>query len=237
MGLSELVERIASMGYDGVELTPDWLTDDRLDELSTALSAAGLAVSGALIGADGSAFEQRTVDRLHSLDVDTVTVLAMGSEHFADRSSVERTADHLDRLAALAAGHGLRLGYHNHTWEVATSIEGRPALELLFDRVDPAVVAEVDVYWVACADSDPAELVERLADRVRLLHLKDGPCCGFDDDMVAVGDGDLDVAAVLRASHNADWHVVEMDQCAGDIFDALAASCRYLESFDGGGPI
>lgn len=60
---------------------------------------------------------------------------------------------------------------------------------------------------------DPAELIARLGDRVRLVHLKVGPCRAFGDDMVALGELDLDVIHVL------------------------AASCRYLESVDGGGPI
>jgi len=74
-----------------------------------------------------------------------------------------------DRLAESAADLGFRQAYHNHTWEPASTIGGRSALEVLFDLVDPAV---------------------------------------------ALGAGDLDVAV-----------------------DVLAASRRYLESIDGGGPI
>lgn len=83
---------------------------------------------------------------------------------------------------------------------------------------------------------DPAELIARLGDRVRLLHLKDGPCRAFGDDMVAFGELDLDVAAVVGAAHHAESRGVEIDQCDDDVVHVLAA-CRYLESVDGGGPI
>lgn len=55
--------------------------------------------------------------------------------------------------------------------------------------------------------------------------------------MVAFGELDLDVAAVVGAAHHAEWRGVEIDQCDDDVVHVLASSCRYLESFDVGGPI
>jgi len=43
-----------------------------------------------------------------------------------------------------------------------------------------------------------------------------------------VGAGNVDVEAVLRAASFAEWHVVELDHCATDMFEAVEQSARYL---------
>jgi hypothetical protein len=46
--------------------------------------------------------------------------------------------------------------------------------------------------------------------------------------MVAVGDGAIDIPGVLAAGAAARWHVVELDRCDTDMFDAVERSYRYL---------
>jgi hypothetical protein len=46
--------------------------------------------------------------------------------------------------------------------------------------------------------------------------------------MVAVGDGAVDVPGVLAASPTARWHIVELDRCATDMFEAVERSFDYL---------
>ena len=88
--------------------------------------------------------------------------------------------------------------------------------------------AEVDVYWAATAGRDPVAEIEALGARVRRVHLKDGPAV-LGEPQVALGEGRLDIEACARAARHADWYIVELDECATDMFDALAASYRYLD--------
>jgi sugar phosphate isomerase/epimerase len=118
-------------------------------------------------------------------------------------------------------------GYHNHFWEL-TEVEGRSALLHLFDTADPSVFAEVDIYWAQVGGADPAALVAELADRVGLLHVKDGPAAEPRQSMTAVGDGAVDIAGVLAAAPSARWHIVELDRCDTNMADAVAKSCEYL---------
>ena len=48
----------------------------------------------------------------------------------------------------------MRLGYHNHDFELSSLIGGRPALEVLADELDPGVLLEVDTYWAAVGGQD-----------------------------------------------------------------------------------
>ena len=126
-----------------------------------------------------------------------------------------------------AADHGVRLGYHNHDFELSSLIGGRPALEVLAGELDPAVLLEVDTYWAAVGGQSVPELLGRLGERVRYLHVKDGPVTK-DDPMTAVGAGKMPVAEILAASRSVEWNVVELDACATDMMEAVADSITWL---------
>jgi sugar phosphate isomerase/epimerase len=126
-----------------------------------------------------------------------------------------------------AAERGLALGYHNHWWEFEP-LQGRSGFDLLLERADPALFFEVDAYWVQAAGEDPAALLKRLGDRARLLHVKDGPATR-DAPMVAVGQGTLDIPAIIAAATGAQALIVELDRCATDMLRAVDESFRYLK--------
>ena len=72
-----------------------------------------------------------------------------------------------------------------------------------------------------------AALLTELGARAPLLHVKDGPA-KQGEPMVAVGSGSLDIQGIVRAG-SAEWLIVELDECATDMFEAVEASIRYLE--------
>jgi len=158
-----------------------------------------------------------------------VIVPSVPAARFADRDAVAALARDLNEAAARAAEAGLRFGYHNHAFEFA-QVDGRAGLEVLADALDPAVILEVDTYWAAVGSQDPGAvpaLLGRLGDRVRYLHVKDGPVTK-DDPMTAVGAGRMPVADILAAATAAEWHVVELDRCATDMLTAVRMSIEWL---------
>ena len=48
--------------------------------------------------------------------------------------------------------------------------------------------------------------------------------------MTALGEGTLDLPAIVAASAGVEARVVEIDACAGDVFTALARSRQYVRS-------
>ena len=152
-------------------------------------------------------------------------------EDFATREGLERTADLLNALAVKATAHGVRLGYHNHWWEFEPVLEGRHGLEVLADLLAPEVFLEVDTYWAAVGGADVPKVLRGLGDRVRALHVKDGPV-RKGEPHTAVGQGAMPVAELLTAAPTA-WRIVELDSCATDLIQALADSKAYLDGLDG----
>jgi sugar phosphate isomerase/epimerase len=246
-----VLRHIAGSGYGAVE-PYDVLTDP--DQLRADLDEAGLAVCAVhakVLGEDSGALLRGT----RTVGADTVIVPWMEPAIFASADGVAGLARELNEAAVTAADHGLRLGYHNHDFELSARIGGRPALEVLADALDPAVILEVDTYWAAVGGltPDPREgsetggdggrgasdaegsppgefvpaLLGRLGDRVRYLHVKDGPVTK-DDPMTAVGAGRMPVAEILAACPSAQWHVVELDRCATDMLTAVDESLAWL---------
>ncbi len=221
-----VLSRLGAKGYRAVELAGfGGLTEA---DLVRALAEAQLGVSSAHIGFGTADEFAAALDAHQPLGCDTVVIPSLPAERFADLEGVQAAADVINTAHRLAQARGMTLGYHNHWWELTPMPDSRPALLHLFDLVAPGVIAEVDIYWAQMGGSDPRAIVAELGTRVGLLHVKDGPADAKRSPMVAVGDGVIDVPAVLAASPTARWHIVELDRCATDMFEAVERSYDYL---------
>ena len=94
---------------------------------------------------------------------------------------------------------------------------------------------EVDLYWVARAGVDSAALLERLGDRVIAVHVKDGTLdreaitAYPPADQVPAGTGSVPLEAALDAASALEFAIVEFDAYAGDLFDGIEQSRRFLD--------
>jgi sugar phosphate isomerase/epimerase len=219
------LSQIAKIGYTKVE-PYDPLNDP--SGFRTLIDGLGLSVCSTHAPVLGERRDELP-DALATIGCDTVIVPAIREDGFADLESVQRTADRLNETAAWAAQHGLRLGYHNHWWELSQQVDGVPALEALVSRLAPEVILEVDVYWVAVGGVDVPQLLGRLGDRVKYLHVKDGPATR-EAPMTAVGAGTLPIPEILAAAPADAWRVIELDECATDMVTALAESYTYVDA-------
>ncbi len=221
-----VLRRVGAMGYAGVELAGFHDVDPT--EVGRVLDDAGLRVASAHVGLDPADQYEAALDVHQALGADSVVVPFLAPDDFASSDAVSRAADRINAAREITSARSLTLGYHNHWWELEQSIDGRPALLALFDRLAPDVVAEVDVYWAKVGGTDPAALLAALGDRAAFLHVKDGPADEPGSAMVAVGDGAIDVPGVLAAAPAARWHIVELDRCDTDMETAVARSHDYL---------
>jgi sugar phosphate isomerase/epimerase len=218
-----VLKRLAGAGYRTVEPF-DVLTDP--DLLRAELDAAGLAVCSVHTRPFGDQAEA-AFRGAATVGAGTVIVPWLPPERFADADAIAAVAAELNEAARQAGQHGLRLGYHNHDFELATLVGGRPALEVLAGQLDPGVILEVDTYWAAVGGQPVPELLGRLGPRVRYLHVKDGPVTK-EDPNTAVGSGKMPVAEILAANDAVEWNVVEFDACATDVLEAIGDSLTWL---------
>jgi sugar phosphate isomerase/epimerase len=227
-----VLARIAAFGYGAVE--PFNILDDPAG-LAADLAAAGLVSCSVHATPDGNQ-ASRMIAAARTLGADTVIVPYLPPARFADAATVREAAADLNGMATRLAADGLRLGYHNHDHELSSLIGGRPALEVLADALDDGVLLELDTYWAAVGGQDVPALLGRLGDRVRYLHVKDGPVTK-DDPMTAVGAGRMPVPEILAAAGSAEWHIVELDRCATDMLTAVGDSLAWLAAHDLAQPV
>jgi sugar phosphate isomerase/epimerase len=217
--------RLADAGLRQVE--PFGLVE-RAAVLERTLPASGLAAPTTHQQIGGVADLAEVFEIAVRLGIGTVIEPYVDPARWTSAAGVEEVAAELSEAAARAAAYGVRLGYHNHWFELETLLDGRHALEAFADAVDPSVVLEVDTLWAAVGGADVPALLARLGDRVRALHLKDGPIDKDPDVQVALGDGAMPVAAVVAAATAVEVPVLEFDGYAGDVFEGIARSAAYL---------
>lgn len=226
--LPGVLEQVASAGFLGVEYAS--LHGHAPADVRRWAGDLGLAGVGIHRRMPPGAEGERVLDEAAQLGLDTIVVPWVEPERFATEAGIASVAEELSMARALAAIRGIRLGYHNHEFEPVADGDGTTRLERLFELAGPDVFAEVDIYWATVAGADPASLIGRLGDRVRLLHIKDGPADAADRDapQVPAGSGRVDVDAAIGAGTHVEWHVVEFDSCASDMLEALRSSVRHL---------
>ena len=224
------LDRLAALGLTRVE--PFRLTD-HASALGPALAASGLTAPTAHQHVVGTGISIDTANEIFAtaaaLGIGTVFDPRVDRERFESADAVAAVADDLNAAAAVAAKHGVRVGYHNHAQELEIVHDGTTALELLAGHLDDAVVLEVDTYWAAVGGQDPVALLKRLGERVTAVHVKDGPATPDPLDQVAVGQGELPVRDILAAAPQA-LRVVELDDTRGDRFQAVADSVAWLRA-------
>ena len=223
--LDDTLAFVAGCGYAGVETAA--LHGRSAAAFRSVLDANGLAACSAHAMPFGSDAE-RALDDAQALGAALVVVPFAPPNRFVSASSVAALADELNAACALARSRGLRLGYHNHFWEWRVLEDRRLAFDALVARLDPAVELEIDIYWATTAGRDPSAEIAKHGARVTRLHLKDGPADKPESPMTALGDGVVDLRSAMRAATHADWMLVELDQCAGEIREAVRRSAEWL---------
>ena len=216
--------RLASLGVTQVE--PFDVVSDP-DGLRDALAATGLSAPSIHARVGAGVELDRVFEAAAAIGARTVVHPYSPPEQWSSESGVDAVADELVRAADAAEAYGLRVGYHNHHWELASRLGGRSALERLAERLPPAVVLELDTYWAAVGGEDVVALLGRLGERVRLVHLKDGPIDKDNAAQLPLGAGAMPVAEIVAAATAAELAVLEFDDYAGDLFEGLAASVAF----------
>lgn len=226
--LGATLQRLADIGFVRVE---PYAFTKFSPALGEGLRAAGLTAptTHESLVDKGEAERHEIFAQAAELGIETVIDPQVHVSRWQDAASVREIAESLNAASAIAAGHGVRVGYHNHAHEIASIIDGVTAMEYLATHLDPAVGLEIDSYWVAVGGQDPVALLERLGDRVIAVHVKDGPPSTDNKDQVAVGDGAMPIAQIIAASPHA-LHVIELDDSRGDRFEAVAQSFAFLSS-------
>jgi sugar phosphate isomerase/epimerase len=225
--LEGTLARLASIGYLGVE-TYGVVEQFGARRVRAAIESAGLVLTSAHAPFPAGARADRILDENAELGATTL-VWSMERTEFDSPDAIRRGAERVNEAAERAARRGMAVAYHNHFAEFSQSFGGRQAYDLLLAELDDRVVVELDAYWAVMGGADTAEVLTRLGERARFLHVKDGPAVSYEDDvMVPIGEGQIDWRRALTIPSGLRWHIVELERLHVDTFAALERSYAYL---------
>ena len=224
--LAAAIKGVADIGYKFVEFAGFF--GHPAAEVKKMLDDNGLYCSGTHTGwqeLDDDRFEETVA---YHKTIGNKNIIIPG----ADLGTPEKLfafVDFVNRVQPKLEAEGIALGYHNHSHEFALHSDGTviyPTLELM-----TKVQLEVDTYWAYIGHTDPVKLLDRLGDRVKVIHVKDGTSDGKTGK--PLGRGGAPVAAVVEKAKQAGIRmVVESETLDPDGLTEAKICFDYLKSLE-----
>ena len=236
--LREALRRVAALGYRYVEFAGFF--DVPAEDVKAWLEEYGIAVCG-------------THTQIEELEPDVIEktiayhkaigckYLTVPGAHWSTPEAMEKTISDLNRAQKRLAEEGIELGYHNHSREFYPTPYGKICEDEVIARTN--VLLEIDTFWLFNAGIEPVQYCEKLKDRIRLIHLKDGiipkntertyETAHKEVKGVSLGSGDAPVARVREwALKNNVIMVVESEGLNPTGIEEVERCIQYLRSLD-----
>ena len=175
---------------------------------------------------------QKTLDFARQVGHQWVVIPWLPEEERGNLESWKRIAAELNTGGRAARDAGLRVGYHNHDFELQP-IAGSSAipLEVLITETDPALVDfELDLYWMTKGGADAVSYFNRFGRRFPLVHVKDSRGAP-EHVMTEVGTGSIDFRRIFAEGDKAGirHYFVEHDNPANPL-ESIRTSYNNLSS-------
>lgn len=219
--LALALQKAAEIGYKSVEFAGFF--GHSAEEVKAMLERFGLIVSGTHSSLDDLEKDFEGTVRYHKAIGNTNYILPAAPT--STKEELDDTIAKINKYQPLLAAEGIQLGYHNHDWEFLPNKDGLIAHKELEERTD--IQFEIDTYWVYAAGQDPIEILERLRERITVIHLKDGL---QDGTGFALGEGTAPVVTVLEKAKELGMEiVVESETLQPDGISEVTRCMEYLK--------
>ena len=239
MPAGRLLREAASIGLTAMEAGPEEFLPQDPTEVRELLAEHDLGLVGGFVPAvlhdpqarqEGLDLVERRAEFFAAAGADTLVLAAMtGSETLdevveLDEAGWEELFENLARVEHICARYDLTAVLHSH---FGTVVETDEQLWRFLEGSDMGLC--LDTGHLVIGGSDPLEVAEKAADRVKHVHLKDvdrdvarllgAREIGFKEACLReafrpLGDGDIDVAQLLELLDRSEyrgWYVLEQD--------------------------
>jgi len=228
--INSSLKRIKELGFDLVQLSG--LGPCGIDELTAMLKENGIEVCGTHSPWDRIA-DLRELDKLieeHKKMGASQIGIGMKPNTYPDTyEGYTGFIKKINEICAHLKKAGLGFGYHNHELEFM-KFNGVCAIDRMIEEC-PDLEFTLDVFWVQAGGKNPCDYIDKLKNRIRILHLKDFRVTGRQRQFAEIGQGNLNWQEIFSRcnQYNIPYAVIEQD---GDFlsapFESLALSRKFL---------
>lgn len=186
--MDKALREVSAMGYEFVEFAGFFGHPSA--DIREMLDKYGLKVSGTHSSAGGLAPEKIEESIKYHKEIGCENYIIPG----ADLKTGKKLSDFLalvNYAQPLLEAEGIKLHFHNHTAEFLPNEDGRYAHYEMEKKTK--IGFEIDTYWAFVAGRDPIALLDRLKDRISVIHLKDG----IGKEGRSLGEGNAPVKDVI----------------------------------------
>ncbi|MET0580387.1 MAG: sugar phosphate isomerase/epimerase [Pseudoxanthomonas sp.] len=244
--LPAALKAVAAIGYGEVEFAG--VPKQAATQVRSRLRDNGLAAPSMHCGmADAQKDLQQRIDYAEAIGARQLVVAfpSTADSRFQDGNALAAgmtlddwkwNAEQLNRVGELTRKAGIACGYHNHNMEFR-SYDGVVAYDELLRLTDAQLVTmQLDIGWVVAAGADPLQLLDRHADRISSLHIKDvrkdarTGVDRVDAQTTEVGNGRVDWPKLFAAMdpQRIRHYFVEQENFEGAPLESVRLSFDYL---------
>lgn len=234
--LDSVIERLVDMGYTQMQ-TAGWESE----AMAKIAKKHGMEIVGTHYNFDKIQNEVEETVKLHeALGTTNLGLGAMPGWAHESQDNLFRFIETMNKTADIYAKYGMRLTYHNHSFEYSSLDGKKTVMDYMYEGLNDNVSFVLDTCWVANAGADVCDWIEKLSGRLDILHLKDIKSICYDgwntrQEMCEIGNGLISWDKVISTAEKTGvkYFVVEQDAhwVDNDPFKSLQISKDYLERF------
>jgi sugar phosphate isomerase/epimerase len=208
------LEKVAKMGFDGVEFAGYHSYGGKAKELRKRLDDLGLKVAATHIGTGtfrGGEL-QKTIE-FHQI-IGCKFLIVPGDGDFTNPDKCKALADTFVETAAKLKPLNMYCGYHNHTGEFKKAEGDKTYWDLFAERTGQDVVLQQDCGWTAAAKLDPVAMMKKYKGRMKSTHFKPTVVGNEPGKKAFLGQDSVDWKAVLagcREFGGTEWITLEQE--------------------------
>ena len=186
---------------------------------------------------------EKVVEEAHAAKIKHLVIATIDPKDRKTLDDYKRAAEKCNRAAAAAKAAGIKLAYHNHTFEFDPLEGTRAGYDVLMEEFSADMLFEVDAFWVQLGKREPAKLIRSLKGRVTQVHLKDLTAGAKLPEKIegwwslpveafaSLGAGIIPVNPIIEAAKEAGVEYCHVEQdLSHDPMESIQRSLAYLHS-------
>ena len=248
--MNRTLNKVASLGYDGFEFLGFFGVP--AERIRRICEDAKLTPYSCFIGLDLLASDSFPANELYKHDYVNFEkmkgttpgekvleyIKTIGCEYISisvpNEPLTEDTVAKLKEASALIRSYGMKPQYHNHDFEYTNMRNGQYRMDAIMEKTD--LLFEPDLGWMEIAGYDCRKALNKYADRIEIIHLKDYYRNSSEQDFYfrPTGYGVMDWGRILPICENEIhpiWYTADHDKAYDrDIYEELDMSLQFIKN-------